>query len=208
MEETSRPIGVTILAVLSGVAALIAVVHTLQMLHILPFRLFGGEVSFFGFSFLGAVLYGVLALIWIWVARGLWNLDPQAWLFVVVMAVLYIILDVLAILGQSSWQELALSLVVSAVILAYALSSGVKSAFQVDEMQAEGEAARIRMEKAEAAAASAAAAAYDEAMQEGAGAADEVASETVDTVGDAVQDAADAVTDAVDEVVGEDDEQT
>lgn len=205
MEDTSRPIGVTILAVLSGVAALIAVVHTLQMLHILPFRLFGGEVSFFGFSFLGAVLYGVLALIWIWVARGLWNLDPQAWLFVVVIAVLYIILDVLAILGQSSWQELALSLVVSAAILAYALSSGVKSAFQVDEMQAEGEAARIRMEKAETAAASAAATAYQEAMQSG----DEAADAAASAAGDAAEDVADAVEDAAGDVeeLGEDDEQ-
>ena len=43
-EEKHRPIGVTILAILAGIAAVIAVYHTLQFLHILPFTL--GEMRF------------------------------------------------------------------------------------------------------------------------------------------------------------------
>jgi len=123
----SRPIGVTILAILAILAAILAIIRTLQMLHLWPIWL--GPVRFFTFDLLGAILWGILALIWIWVVRGLWNLDPQVWLFVVVLAVLNLILAFIDIIGRSSFQAELPTLVLNAVILIYCLTPGVKQAF-------------------------------------------------------------------------------
>ncbi len=123
----SRPIGVTILAILAVLAAILAIIRTLQMLHLWPIWL--GPVRFFTFDLLGAILWGILALIWIWVVRGLWNLDPQVWLFVVVLAVLNLILAFIDIIGRSSFQAELPTLVLNAVILIYCLTPGVKQAF-------------------------------------------------------------------------------
>ena len=102
--QKSRPFGVTLLAILAGLGAVVAIWHTLQFLHILPVRLETalGNVHFFTFDIFGAILWGIMALIWLWVARGLWNLDPQAWLFVVVLASLNLILAFVSILGQTT----------------------------------------------------------------------------------------------------------
>ena len=126
----SRPFGVTPLAILAGVAAVFAVIHTLQLLHLFP--IFLGPIRFFTFDLLGALMWGLLAAIWIWVTKGLWNLDPQAWFFVVVLASLNLIMAVVSILGQTTWQAVAATIVLNGIILLYALTPGVKNAFGTD----------------------------------------------------------------------------
>lgn len=123
----SRPFGVTLLAILGGIAAIVAGIHTLQMLHLWPISM--GTVRFFTFDLFGAILWGVMFLIWIWVVRGLWNLDPSAWLFVVVLSSLNLILDVMSIFGGSTWQAMAPSIIVNGLVLLYGLLPGTKAAF-------------------------------------------------------------------------------
>jgi hypothetical protein len=77
----------------------------------------------------GALLWGVLTFIWGWVTVGLWTLDPQAWLFVVVLTIFDLILAAISVLGATTWQAVLPSVVLNAVILIYSLSSGVKEAF-------------------------------------------------------------------------------
>jgi predicted flap endonuclease-1-like 5' DNA nuclease len=122
-----RPLGITILAVLVAIGAIISVYHTLQFLHILPFSL--GPIRFFAFDFLGAVLWGLTAFILIWLVRHLWNLNPQGWLFVVVMAVFDLILAFASIIGQSTFQAMLPAILINLVILIYCLLPGVKAAF-------------------------------------------------------------------------------
>ena len=81
----NRPIAATILAILAVIAGVIAILDVLRYLGLLPILQLG-EMEFFGISILGAILAGIVALIWFGVARGLWNLDPQSWTFVVVIA--------------------------------------------------------------------------------------------------------------------------
>ena len=126
----SRPFGVTLLAILAGVAAVFAVIHTLQLLHLFP--IFLGPIRFFTFDLLGALMWGLLAAIWIWVTKGLWNLDPQAWFFVVGLASLNLIMAGVSILGQTTWQAVAATIVLNGIILLYALTPGVKNAFGTD----------------------------------------------------------------------------
>ena len=125
----SRPLGVTILAILAILGFIAAGIHTLQMLHLWPINI--GPARFFTFDILGAILWGILALIYLWVFRMLWNLDPQGWLFVVVLATLNLILDVISILGASSFQAMLPSIVINALILIYALLPGTKDAFDI-----------------------------------------------------------------------------
>jgi hypothetical protein len=122
-----RPLGITILVLLVGLAAIIAVYHTLQFLHLLPFSL--GPIRFFAFDLFGALLWGVNAAILIWLVYSLWNLNPQGWLFVVVMAVLNLILAFVSILGQSTFMALLPAILINVLILIYCMSPGVKAAF-------------------------------------------------------------------------------
>jgi hypothetical protein len=125
----TRPIGVTILAILAFIAAIVNIYHALQYFGILPHFL--GPVRFFGVDILGALLYLVLAAIWFWVGRMLWNLDRQGWTFVVAIAVIEIVFSLLAVLGQSTFAAQLPGMIIAAIVLIYALSSGVKNAFDV-----------------------------------------------------------------------------
>lgn len=122
-----RPFGITLLAVLAGIAALLAVIHTLQMLHLLPHIL--GPVTFWSFDLFGALMWGLLAAIYIWLVKMLWSVNPQGWLFLVVLSTLDLILAFVSLLGQSSWQALAPTILVNGIILIYCLLPGTKAAF-------------------------------------------------------------------------------
>ncbi len=125
-----RPFGVTLLAVLAGLAALVALWHTLQMLHILPIRL--GEHRFFTFDLIGAFLWGFMVLIYLWAVRALWDVDPQGWLFLAVISSFSLVLDFVSLLGQSTLSAMWPSIVVNAVILIYVLRPGTREAFGVE----------------------------------------------------------------------------
>ena len=124
-----RPLGVTILAILALLGAAWALVATLQMLHILP--VYVGQIHFWTFDFWGALLWGILFLIYLWVFRMLWNVDPQGWLFLVIISGLNLILAFLYILGGSSWDAMSAAILINGVILIYCLLPGTKRAFEL-----------------------------------------------------------------------------
>jgi hypothetical protein len=61
-----RPIGVTILAILAGFAAVLAAIHALQFLGLIPFVIgpSGFHVHFYNFWY--ALMYGLLVWVYIW----------------------------------------------------------------------------------------------------------------------------------------------
>jgi hypothetical protein len=123
-----RPLGVTVLAILAGLAAVASVVHAFQFAGLLPFSL--GRVQFFGASFLAAGMWGVIAFIWAWVAARLWSVDPRGWVFVLVLSFFNLVLGLLAVFGHSDWRAMAPALLVNGVVFLYALSPGVRTAFE------------------------------------------------------------------------------
>jgi hypothetical protein len=133
--EKKRPVGVTLLAILAGFAAVVAIIYTLQMLHLWPVTGPLGLFKFFTFNMFGAILWGIMAAIWLWVARMLWAADVQGWLFVVVMATLNIILGLFSVIGGTPWEAISVALFLNALILIYGLLPGTKAAFGVEEMQ-------------------------------------------------------------------------
>src|SRR5260370_12576318 len=66
-----RPIGVTILAILAGVAAVLAAINALQFLGILPF--FVGPVAFRTFNFFYPLFWGLM----LWVSLCLLHIPSR-----------------------------------------------------------------------------------------------------------------------------------
>ncbi len=126
-----RPIGVTILAFLAILGAVNAFIYTLQMLHLLP--TFLGPIAFYQFSLIGAFFWGLLFFIWLAVFRMLWEVQPQGWMFVVLIAIFDLIYGIICVLGGSSWEAMAPIIIISGLILIYCLMPGTKQAFGIPQ---------------------------------------------------------------------------
>jgi hypothetical protein len=122
-----RPLGVTILAILATVAAVLAAIHVLQFLGIIPF--FIGPVAMRTFNFFYALMWALLVWVYIWLVQMLWRVDRAAWLFLVIITSFNLILDFVAMLGRSTWQDVSVSFIVNGIILIYCMLPGVRNAF-------------------------------------------------------------------------------
>jgi hypothetical protein len=126
-----RPIGVTILAILAGLAAVLAGIHLLQSLGILPY--FIGSISVRGFSLWYAIMWGLLVWVYVWLIQMLWNVNPQGWLFLVLITVFNLMMDFIVVLGaETEWTDISVSVILNAIILAYVMLPGVRRSFQMD----------------------------------------------------------------------------
>lgn len=124
-----RTIAVVILTVVAVLAGLAAVYDTLRYLNILPQEQLGEFEFMGGINWLGALLSGIVALIWFSVASQLWNLNPQGWLFVAVISVVNLVILVMSWLGTSSFSAIAPALILNVVALVLTLLPSTKAAF-------------------------------------------------------------------------------
>ena len=123
----NRPIGVTVLAVLSALATIWAGFRVLQFLGLFPFWF--GPVPFRTFSFFAALMWGLMAWVYAWLTKMLWEVDPQAWLFLAVISVFNLIIEFMTLLGGAVWQDAIVSFVLNGLILIYIMLPGTKKAF-------------------------------------------------------------------------------
>jgi hypothetical protein len=125
----NRTIAVVLLAAVAVLAGLAAVYDTLRFLNIIPQEQIG-ELEFMGsINWLGALLSGIVALIWFSVASQLWTLNPQGWLFVAVIAVLNLVLLVMSLLGASSFAAVAPGIALNVLALILTMLPSTKQAF-------------------------------------------------------------------------------
>jgi hypothetical protein len=124
-----RPIGVTILAVLAGINAVLAGLHLLQAVGVLPYVV--GPVSIRDFNLWYTLMWGLSVWVWAFAAHLLWRVDPMAWLVLVVFAAFNLLFDFVALLGTTTASDLSLSFLLNVVILVYALLPGTREAFDV-----------------------------------------------------------------------------
>jgi hypothetical protein len=122
-----RPLGATILAILAGLAAVLAGIHALQALGIFPY--FIGEFKVHAFSFWSFLMWILMVWVWVWLVKMLWDVDPQAWLFLAVITVFNLILDFTVMLGAGEWSDVSLSFILNSIILIYIMLPGVRKAF-------------------------------------------------------------------------------
>jgi hypothetical protein len=128
-QTKERPIGVTILAIGAGIAAVLAAIHALQYLGILPFIIGPHHVRVFNIWY--ALMWALLVWVYVWLVQMLWRVDPQAWMFLVFVTVFELFLDVIAMFGSATWQDVSVSFILNAVILLYCMLPGVRRAFGV-----------------------------------------------------------------------------
>jgi hypothetical protein len=126
----SRPFGVTVLAVLAGLAAVLAGIHALQALGIFPYAI--GPFTVHAFNFWSFLMWVLMVWVYVWLVQMLWRVDKQAWLFLAVITVFNLILDFVVMLGAGAWSDVSVSFILNAIILIYVMLPGVKRAFEVD----------------------------------------------------------------------------
>lgn len=133
MQAKHRPIGVTILAVFAAIAALIALLIAIQYFF-LPFKFNNVQWNFFGAPWLSGFMWLIMAFIYFWLTRMLWAVNPQAWLFLVVISIFDLIFAFVSILGKTSFAAMAPTILINGLILIYCLLPGTKKAFGTDTM--------------------------------------------------------------------------
>ncbi|MCJ7444458.1 MAG: hypothetical protein MUO26_08010 [Methanotrichaceae archaeon] len=119
IRQRHRPFVIMLLAILALLGFAQAAVVTLQMLHLLPVWM--GPMNFWIFNLWGALMWGIMAFIYLWLFRMLWNVMPQGWLFLVIISGLNLILAILSILGASTWRSMMPAISINGFILFYCL---------------------------------------------------------------------------------------
>jgi hypothetical protein len=153
-----RPIGVTILALVAGLAALAQIWRAFVFMGIANFTFIGKEVSFPEPQW-GQVFWAVvLAAIWFWVAAGFWNVRAYAWSFGNFIAMFTLVFGFMAVLFGSSVEAESTSWLLALIVLLYLNYAGVREQFVQHELALMTPEQRAAMEQMQAANQAAAAA--------------------------------------------------
>ena len=121
MKRTAAVYILTIIAVLAGLVAVIDTLRYMQWLF--------SPLSFLGAPLFGGILSGLVAIIWFWAAARIWNVDPQGLVFMVSIAAIYLILDVISLIAGTPIELLLPSILFSALALIIGLLPSTKSEF-------------------------------------------------------------------------------
>ncbi len=128
--ERERNWAVYVLAALAVIAGILNFLDAARYMGWLPIAAWG-DMKFFlpQAQWFGAIMAVIVGVIWFMVAGWIWNLNPSGWLFVVVMAVINLIFLFLAILGSTTFNAVALQLLVNVAALVLAMLPGTQRAF-------------------------------------------------------------------------------
>lgn len=125
-----RPFGVTVLALLAGVLAVLSTFAALRF-----FGLIFGMINVPGVLW-HAFLFALMAWVYGWLAQMLWSMQPQAWIFLAVVTVFNLMVEFLVIIGNGSYADVQLSFILNGLILIYIMLPGTRRAFGMDKPQA------------------------------------------------------------------------
>lgn len=119
-----RTAAIAILAVVAVVAGIVAIFDAIRYLAWLF-----SPLEFLGAPLIGAILSALVALIWFWAASRIWNGDPQGWLFMVSIAAIYLVFDIIALIAGTPIELLSASIFVSALALVLGLLPSTRREF-------------------------------------------------------------------------------
>ena len=124
----NRPTGISILAILAGVAGFMQLLVGLDLLGTVVFgpAHSGSNVSLAGWSSL------IMGFIWLSVSGALWSLKPWAWMFGIIISIFAVIDGIfVALTGQlgSAFGIILFPL----IVLFYLNSANIKAAFMVND---------------------------------------------------------------------------
>ena len=128
-----RPFGVTVLAILAGLAGAYNALRVLQFLGILPFF---GTFQLHNANWWYAFMYAILVWIYIWLVKMLWEVQYQAWLFLAVITVFDLIMYFIELVTSGVTSGMvAFPLLVNGLILIYIMLPGVRQTFEASKPQ-------------------------------------------------------------------------
>ncbi len=128
-----RPIGVILLAIGAGVAAVYNLYLMLVYMGWISFDLLGQEVTYPDAQW-GAALFSLLiAGIWAWVALGFWNVRAYAVQFGIFISLFTLIFGFFSLLWGNSIENSAVSLILAGAIYLYLSYPGVQQHFVENE---------------------------------------------------------------------------
>ncbi len=146
-----RPIGVTVLAVLAGLAALAEIWRMLVFLGIVNFTFVGKTVAFPEAQWGQAFWALILAAIWVWVAMGFWNVRAYAAQFGIFISLFTLIFGFMALLFGSSMEAESIPWLLAGAIFLYLSYPGVQQQFVEHELELMTPAQRAAVEQMQAA---------------------------------------------------------
>ena len=126
----SRTIWVWLLIIAAVLIAINDLLDAARFMGWLPAATFG-DLAFYSPSvvWLGALMSLLLAGIWLWTARRLYDLDPRGWLFVVAIATINLIFLFMAMFGGNTFSDIMWGVVLNAAALAIGMLPSTKAAF-------------------------------------------------------------------------------
>ena len=158
--KRERTLAVVILAALAALAGVLSLLDAARYMGWLPFTLGNGlKFAIPNAQWFAAMMAALVGVIFFVVAWWVWNLNPSGWLFIVVITIINLIFLFLAILGQTSINDVILQIVINAAALILALLPSTKAAFTPPAPAAKQVKSAQAKAKAPAAAATAATAA-------------------------------------------------
>jgi hypothetical protein len=126
----NRTIVVWIFIIVAVLAGLNALLDAARYMGWLPVAQLGNlDFALPSAYWLGAIMSAIVGVIWFAVAKWLYDLNPQGWLFVVIMAILNLILLFMAVIGKSTFQSVSLGLLLNGVMLILAFLPQTQKAF-------------------------------------------------------------------------------
>jgi hypothetical protein len=126
----TRPMGITILAVLAAIGGFFGILAGLAVVGIGGFLAAStGAAGIFGLGAIFGVLTIVVAIASLAFAYGAWTLKPWAWPLGVAIAIINLGLSVATILGNGDIVGQVIPIVIWAVVLYYLFQPTIKSLF-------------------------------------------------------------------------------
>jgi hypothetical protein len=130
-----RPIGVTILAVLSFLAALGNLWRVGVYMGWFEFEIFGDKgVQLQDPNWAAALWTLLIAAIWVWVGLQFWNMRAAGWQFGTFISLFTLIWGFFALLFGSTLQYETIPMLLALVVYVYLQWPGVREAFAKAEM--------------------------------------------------------------------------
>ncbi|HEY3246757.1 MAG TPA: hypothetical protein VGK88_00515 [bacterium] len=118
-----RPTGITILAILEAIGGIFAILGGLTLMGIGAIGGFAGSGLLASMGVFGGLVLVALGLVGLYVAWGAWNLQPWAWMWLVIVAIVTIVIDIF------DWRRNLFAIIINAVIIYYLYRAEVKAAF-------------------------------------------------------------------------------
>ena len=79
-------------------------------------------------------MWALMVWVYVWLVKMLWNVEPQAWMFLVIITIFNLILDFVVMLdATTSFSDVSVSFILNGAILLYCMLPGVKNAFGVSK---------------------------------------------------------------------------